>query len=356
MLAAGVACGLTVTGVGLAAIGTGVLVKKAWDYTHTQPPPPPQIPASKKTLAVQRKQEQITPEVTTPAVKELPRAASSKEKEKVIPKVTIYADEEPPAEVACSKEIVPVGSKPKLPIPVLRRIIQCLPPNGKMKFAATSKQMAILVYFDPSGPLEKMDERAVGKIPRILQLPEGIGPSERFLSSNPASAEELYKVKIVQTHMRIDPSVARTARNILLIERAHPSYYPLYHAMCRTVYCYTPLTRELLAAGYPDSEELPCRVPLIRFPNPTGPATVAELFDMYPPTDTYATKYDHEPTVQREIISLNSHLFSNLMVDGESTWFMYYEDKSVKPPSSDAFFEMLCNQYRLLPDRGMREE
>lgn len=222
----------------------------------------------------------------------------------------------------------------------------------KKTCACLNRQFAIHVMHNPCNDFEQMNLRAAKNIHPSNKKHSSKGPSENYLLSNPASESELYSVLTIRAKMQQDPSIARTVREIFQMEMAMEGYSPSYHCMNSQVYCYTLFTKELLGTIYDNSNEVPSQNPLVRFPNSAGTKTMKEFLNLFPVQD----KYDHIDAVRKEVLCLNPYFFANLMADGESTWFMYVENKSVSPPTPKQFFVMLCKQFGILLNEDEKEK
>ena len=236
----------------------------------------------------------------------------------------------------------PTSSLSHLPTRNLRHVLEYLPPSDKGSCASTSHRLKILVDYDPTKELQEMGKRRAGKVQPSRTPAFEYGPTFKFMFSY-SNQEQRYQVEKISQQIVKDRNVAKTFYEISQIESHYSDYIPLYHAMNLTTFTFSYFTRILLSSGLLGSEKLPTSAPLIRFPSTDGPKTIAELFSRYPVTDSQP--YDKIPDVQRELFSLNAHLFTNFFTEGESTWTFYVENHSVAPPSAEAFFKMLQKKY-----------
>jgi hypothetical protein len=228
-----------------------------------------------------------------------------------------------------------------LPLPILRGIIAFLKFPDAQSLARTNRKFYSLVLFDPSADSEKMCHRAVMKVVIKIFCPSTAykGPTEKFLSMVPESKRMEKIQSTVQVWMRRDPMVNLAIREICENEALYPKHCPLYHAMQLETFCLTFVTRQLLISAMGDLDSLPTNAPLVRFPKPEGFRTTTELLEKVPMDE----KYDHIPAVQKELLATNPLIFTNIFTEGESTWVFFTENKSVKPPDHEKFFNMLCD-------------
>ena len=184
--------------------------------------------------------------------------------------------------------------------------------------------------------------------------------SEQFLMRDPTKSDIQYGLKGIQSELKTDPKLKDLVDRTIEAEReTMDTHTPFYHSANRTVFMFGYSVKRLLATMNhqasivtQQSNSVFERVHWFRFPqlrDSSYPIVVSE----FPCSKMSHPDYDdHSSPLKEWILAVNPSLFCNAWTNGEGTWDLFILNKSVYPPATEAFFNLLCDNFGLLPNKA----
>jgi hypothetical protein len=195
-----------------------------------------------------------------------------------------------------------------------------------------------------------------------------IQPTHRYLHETPSNARHKGELTTIQGNFKKDPylqKVIESAENEEILYG--DTHFPVYHSLCLSVFIFTLYTKHLLTIANFGQEELSdhtfsqidqtCWIRFPSKPDSGDPQNIHDFLKMYPMENRGVNGKggDHSPGVQRLLLCLNPFVFGNYQVKGEETFEMFLTNRSISPPSFEKFFNMLCDNFNILPVNGISE-
>ncbi|QVL56047.1 MAG: F-box protein [Simkaniaceae bacterium] len=195
-------------------------------------------------------------------------------------------------------------------------------------------------------------------------LREPDSPSKRFLTTDPITPPVRYGLTNIQGELKTDPNLKAIVDATFKAEmETMDTHTPFYHSMNTHVYMFGYSVKRLLATMNRTSGEVPPEsnrafenVHWFRFPQ-TKDSKYPTSVSQFPCAEMSHPQFDdHALPLKDWILAVNPSLFCNAWTLGEGTWDLFLTNKSVYPPSSETFFNLMCDQFGLLPNKLVRKE
>ncbi|WP_041418660.1 hypothetical protein [Simkania negevensis] len=191
-----------------------------------------------------------------------------------------------------------------------------------------------------------------------------ISISQKFLTTDAIDPSIEHGINGVQAEMKQDPVLKEIVDQVFIVEKdTMYTHSPVYHSMNNTVYLFGFSAKRFL--------EVMNRTHNEEFQVPDHDYSGVHWFRFSQEKDSnYPTKIedfplgklernildDHVSPIKEWVLAVNPSLFCNGWTLGEGTWDMFILNKSVFPPNEESYFNMLCDQFGLLPDKKVRAE
>lgn len=203
-----------------------------------------------------------------------------------------------------------------------------------------------------------------------LSLPSSsyVAPTVQFLSMDlPKDSPEAYLqnglIRKLMRNKYLD-SVVKQIKNIE--NQNKPNYYSFYHACSLSAFIFTQFTGILIEVANTCGKKFTennlntiNKISWFRFPQSKDDekyVTVSDFKDHFSLEEGSADQNDHEPKIQKQLLSIVPFLFSSLTDPGECSWNLFEDNRSVNPLTKEKYFNLLCDHFQLLPNSSDREK